>query len=379
MSHKAHHGPCCLQRRLALAVLLLTAALVAGACRPSAPAGLAYEKPEQLDDGWEVSSLAEEGLDGRKIAELTERVEKGRYGLVHSCLIVRHGRLVYERYFRGYRRDTLHNLYSVTKSVTSALVGIALEKGYIPNLQDPVVSYFPEYADGNWDQRKNAITLEHLLMMASGLQYNENPLPYSNARNSHTQMTGSADWMKWALEQPLLVEPGTQFNYSSANTHLFSGILYKTTGRYADELAEEYLFGPLGIANYFWYVGDGFPATSGANGGLQLRPRDMAKFGTMYLQGGRWKGQQVVPQAWVEESLKPRLAAWSGSQYGYQWWIHPYAVGGQAGTWFAARGYGDQLIGLFPALDMVVVFACGNEGRVGGLDDAVLRIVAAAE
>ena len=114
-------------------------------------------------------------------------------------------------------------------------------------------------------------------------------------------MTATGDWMKWALDQPLVAEPGTRFNYSTGNSHLFAGIIYKTAGVHATEFAEERLFGPLGIDNYFWYMGDGYPATGGSFGGLKLRPRDMAKFGAMYLNDGRWKGEQVVPMEWVSD------------------------------------------------------------------------------
>ena len=309
---------------------------------------------------------------------MANQIEDGRYGTVHSCLIVKDGRLVYEAYFHGFSRDVLHRLYSVTKSVTSSLIGIAIEDGLISGVDEPVMAYFPEYVGEGWDESKNAITLEHLLIMSSGLQYDENSYPYSDSRNSWSQMTATGDWMKWTLDQPLVAEPGTRFNYSTGNSHLFAGIIYKTVGVHATEFAEERLFGPLGIGNYFWYVGDGYPATGGSFGGLKLRPRDMAKFGTMYLNGGRWKGEQVVPKEWVSESVVPRISSWGDSQYGYQWWLHSGRVSGEDVDWFAARGYGDQLIAVVPSLDMVIVIASGNEGQGVGLDGAVMGILRAA-
>ena len=359
--------------------LLLAAVLATGGCAlPRVQGRHLYEIPEQLDDGWDVSSLATEGMDVATIGQVVERIESGRYGRVHSLLIVKNDALVYEGHFGGFRRDTLHRLYSVTKSVTSALVGIAIDKGYINGVDEPAISFFPEYVDEAWDHRKDAITLQHLLTMSAGLQYDEQSYPYRDSRNSHTQMTAAYDWMKWTLKEPLVAEPGTRFAYSTGNTHLFSGILQKTTGMYASQFAEEHLFGPLGISDYYWYIGDGFPAAGGSFGGLKLRPRDMAKFGYVYLTGGRWKGVQVVPAEWVRESFVPRITAWWDSQYGYYWWIHSDQVSGREINWFAARGYGDQFICLFPSLDMVVVITCGNEAVASRVEEAIMTIVEAA-
>jgi CubicO group peptidase (beta-lactamase class C family) len=366
-------------RRTWVLILLLAAVLAANGCTAvRSKAHYEYEPPEQLDDGWKVSSLAAEDMDVAAIIQLAERIEAGRYNRVHSCLIVRNDALVYEDYFRGYRREQLHRLYSVTKSVTSALVGIAIGKGFVHSVHEPVISFFPEYVGQAWDHRKDEITLEHLLTMTSGLRYDESSYASSDSRNSHTQMTSSLDWMKWALEEPLIAEPGTRFNYSTANTHLFSGIIHRTSGMYANQFAEEYLFGPLGISEYFWTVGDGYPATGGSFGGLKLRPRDMAKFGYLYLNGGRWNDAQVLPEEWVAQSFVPRSAAGGNSRYGYQWWIHTDRVSGQEIDWFAAKGYGDQFIALFPTLDMLVVITCGNENSPSRLEEAVLTIAKAA-
>jgi len=360
--------------------LLLLAALAAcgASVVPQVASRIDFQIPPELDDGWQVSTLSNEGIDATAIARLVDRIEQGAFNNVHSCLIVRNGALVYEQYFGGIRREKLHRLYSVTKSVTSALIGIAIEQGYIAGVEQPIISYFPEYMDDDWNPHKNAITLQHLLNMTSGLKYDENSYPYSDPRNSHTQMTATRDWMAWALAQPLVAEPGTRFIYSTANSHLFSGIIHRTTGLYANQFAEEYLFGPLGIADYFWTIGDGYPATGGSFGGLKLRPRDMAKFGYIYLNGGRWKGEQIVPEAWVAESLTPRIGAWGEARYGYQWWIQQDRVSGIDLQWFSARGYGGQFIAVFPSLDMVVVLTCGNEQTPAQEEDVILAIAGAA-
>jgi len=365
--------------RTAVSLLLLAALAACGAgALPEIASRLELQAPPQLDDGWRVSALSAEGIDATAIARLEERIEEGAFNDIHSCLIVKNGALVYEQYFGGIRRETLHRLYSVTKSVTSALIGIAIDQGYIGSVDQPVISYFAEYMDEDWDPRKNVITLQHLLCMTSGLQYDENSYAYSDPRNSHTQMTASRDWMAWALAQPLVAEPGTRFIYSTANSHLFSGIIHRTSGLYANQFAEEYLFGPLGITDYFWTIGDGYPATGGSFGGLKLRPRDMAKFGYVYLNGGRWKGVQIVPEDWVTESLMPRIQAWGAACYGYQWWIQHDRVSGDEFEWFSARGYGGQYIALFPSLDMVVVLTCGNEQTPAQEEDVILAIAGAA-
>ncbi len=370
---------CTVRMGRAAAILLLVTALVASGCdRLPLQQNLVVPTPEQLDDGWEVSTLDAEGLDASIIAEVGEELKGQRYGAIHSCLIVKNGALVYEHYSHIRRREAPHRLYSVTKSVTSALVGIALEQGFIDDLDRQVITYFPEYVDEEWNHDKDAITLRHLLTMSAGLQYDENAYRYGDPRNSYTQMTRSDDWMKWTLDQPLVAEPGTRFAYNSGCSHLFSGILFKTTGEYADKFAEKHLFAPLGITNTFWINGNGFPATSGAVGGLSLRPRDMAKIGQMYLNGGRWKGVQVVPEKWVAESFVPRIQAWGDWQYGYQWWMRSDRISGQQIDSFAARGYGDQYIVLFPSLDMVVVITGGNEGRSYAVESAIQTIARAA-
>jgi len=362
-----------------LALIILVALLLSSGCNlatlPSMPV---QEIPERIDDGWEVSRLDAVGIDAAGIAGLEDRIEDGQYGKVHSFLIVKDGLLVFEKYFNGYERDLVHRMYSMTKSVTSALIGIAIGDGLIHGVDEPVVQFFLEYVGEDWDARKNEITLKHLLMMAAGLQYDEHTYPYGDDRNSHAQMSASEDWMKWVLDQPMVAEPGTEFAYSTGNSFLFSRILFETTGMLATEFAEQHLFGPLAIDDYYWAMHDGWPSTGGSSGGLYLRPRDLAKFGTMYLNGGKWKGEQIVPEEWVSESLVPRIDAWWDGQYGYQWWLFDSQVSGQTVSWFAARGYGDQLIAVFPSLEMVVVFTSGNESDEVMLDEGALSVVRAA-
>jgi CubicO group peptidase (beta-lactamase class C family) len=361
-----------------LAVLLLLAAVVATTCDRPGQTGVAYEAPELLDDGWEVASPVAEGLDAGTVQRVAKQIADGEFNYVHSFLVAQNGKLVLEQYYRGQHRDMTHRLYSVTKSVTSALVGIAIDLGYIGGVEETVISYFSEYVGEDWDHDKDAITLQHMLMMASGLEYDENSYPYGDERNSYTRMTATDDWIKWGLEQPLVAKPGSAFAYSSANTHTFAGIIHKTTGLHADEFAEEHLFGPLGVDQYLWYAGDGHPTVSGAHGGLKLRPRDMAKFGQMYLDGGRWKGQQVVPEDWVRESFVPRIDSSWGTRYGYQWWIQEDRILGRDVEWISARGYGEQYIALFPSLEMMVVVTCGNETSWAGVIEAILAMAEAA-
>jgi len=365
--------------RPALTLIVLAAVLLCGGCDLATVLSPQVQAiPEQIGDGWEARPMRSVGLDPLQVAELVEEIEEGQYGKVHSCLIVKNGALVLEEYFNGYDRDLVHRMYSMTKSVTSALVGIAIGDGLIDGVDEKVIQFFPEYVDDDWDARKDQITLKHLLMMSAGLQYDEHTYPYGDHRNSHAQMSASDDWMEWVLTQPMVAEPGTEFAYSTGNSFLFSRILCEATGVPATVFAEQRLFGPLGIEDYYWAEHDGWPSTGGSSGGLYLRPRDLAKFGQMYLDGGKWKGKQIVPEDWVVESLAPRIDAWWDGQYGYQWWLFDSQVGDQIISWFAARGYGDQLIAVFPSLDLVVVFTSGNESDEVFFDEAALSVAQAA-
>ena len=232
---------------------------------------------------------------------------------MHAILIERHGQLIYEEYFDGFDEkwgtslgrvsmtvESKHDLRSVTKSVVSALVGIAHGEGAIKSLDQPVVKWFPEYPELDTPDRRR-VTLAHVLSMTLGFEWNED-VPYSNPRNDEIRMTRDAKPLQYALSRPFAVDPGSDFNYNGGLTQVMAAVLVRATKTSLQEYARTKLFEPLGITDVEW-VGDlaGMPS---AASGLRLRARDAAKFGSLYLHGGKWNGKQVIPSDWVERSTR---------------------------------------------------------------------------
>ncbi len=344
--------------------------------------------PEQMDDDWQTASLDAVGIDENRIKEAIERIHDDTYQNIHSLLIVKDGKLVLEEYFSGYRWayddaqhrgercdfgvDTPHNLASVTKSVTSALVGIAIDRGFIPGVDEKAFTFFPGYSDLS-DERKDGITLEHLLTMTSGLEWNEMELPYSNTSNDLVQLFIVSDPIAYILAQPAESEPGAEWYYNGGGTNILGEVIREATGLRMDDFAEEYLFAPLGITNYEW---DHINLDMiHASGNLKLRPRDMAKFGYLFLNGGVWQGEQIVSQEWIEESTKEHTLTLEANGYGYQWWLETYRSRATSVDSFYAAGWGGQRITVFPSLDMVVVFTGGNYVEGEPVDEIISRYI----
>lgn len=326
--------------------------LLAG-CGRIAPPYL-YEVPPVLDDGWQTAPPEAVGLDRARIEALLQEIRGGGHEHLHSMLLVKGGKLVVEEYLNGYYRQRPQDVASVTKSVTSILVGIAIQQGAIAGVDQPLVELLPEYADLlDADPAKRELRLWHILTMTSGFEWDEETYPYGDPRNDCTQMQQVADPVRFVLERPLAYEPGTHFQYSGANSMLLSAIVKRQTGVQAHQFARAALFEPLDISGARW--GLYASALTDTDGGLSLRPRDMAKIGLLYLDGGAWNGRQVVPSSWVEASTQGHVAADAGAEYGYQWWRTGIRVGlGRADTYFAS-GFGGQAIHVFPEQDMVVV------------------------
>ncbi len=279
-------------------------------------------------------------MDSERLARLFEAIPRQQLN-IHSLLIVRNGYIVAEAYLDPFRQDTPHQLFSCTKGFISALVGIAIEKGYIDGVDYPVLDFFPGRAFANNDPRKEAMTLEHLLTMSSGLDWQEEPRLLS-------RMWQSEDWVQFVLDRRMAEEPGSQFNYCSGCSHLLSAIIQETVGMSTLDFARKHLFGPLGISDVYWELeADGIPI---GGWGLKMRPRDMAKLGYLYLKGGVWDGQQLVPADWVRASVAKHVEARRELEYGYQWWRYPPLDA------YMARGLGAQLIFVIPNLELVAVF-----------------------
>jgi CubicO group peptidase (beta-lactamase class C family) len=299
-------------------------------------------------DGWQTSTPEEQGIDSVKLAAVFEAITNADYN-IHSLLIVRNGYLVAEMVHYPYNAGAVHHMASCTKSFISTLIGMAMERGYITSLDQRVIDFFPDREIANLDDYKRAMTLEDLLTMSGGFDWRggmlENP--------SLDEWTRQPDWVQTMLDWPVKYEPGTRFTYNSGGSHLISAIFQQTTGQTAEAFAAENLFAPLGITDWYWRADPQGVSTGGW--GLWLTPRDMAKFGYLFLNGGAWDGQQIVPAEWVSTATKQHIQAggqWLSDGYGYQWWV-------DAEGYFMALGYGGQFIIVVPERNMVMVATSG--------------------
>lgn len=315
-----------------LFLLLLTA------CRATSTANESIENEIYWPtDGWKTADPDQYGMDGARLDQMFEEIDQQDINL-HSLLIVKNGYIVAEQYYDEFTQDTPHIQYSVTKSFTSALVGIALDEGAILSLNQTIADFFPEYAID--DATKADITLENILTMRTGLGWIEGNEGYAGLSTANNPL----DYM---LALPMIDEPGNDFRYCSGCSYLLSAIVQKTTGTNTADYAEEKLFAPLGIDNVTWEtLGDGTP-----NGGwgLYLTPRQMAKFGYLYLNNGEWDGQQIIPEAWISDSTAPGREVDRYVDYGYQWWIYKDL------NIYAAQGLYGQKIYVIPEENMIVI------------------------
>lgn len=311
--------------------------------RKSSPTATAWPT-----EGWREGSPEAQGVDPARLAA-ADRYLAAEVPHIDSLLVVRGGQMVFERFRRAAARRALHNVKSFTKSVTSALVGIALQTGDLESVHVPLSQLLPDAFMRVDDRRKREITLQDLLTMRSGLAWDE----YGNAT---VQMTSSPNWLRYVLDRPLKHEPGTAFNYSTGDTQLLAAALQAQTGMALHDYAALYLFEPLGIEHFEWPTDPQGVTVGGSE--LALTARDMAKFGYLYLRGGVWEGERLLPEGWVVDSARayttfdPRhVTECAGLGYGYLWWLRPQ--GGHDSM--IAVGYGGQFAYVVPDLDLVVV------------------------
>jgi len=317
--------------------------------------GYEYQIPEKTEDGWETSSLEAVGVDPARIGQMIQTILDGDIENIHGVLLVIKGKLVLEEYFDGFDRDTKHRLFSASKSVTSMLVGMALDRGMIRNLDTPVYEFFPEYKESKWIERQYPVKLKDVLTMTAGLDWSGWDYPGYDSRSTTNQLARSSDWIKFTLNRDALQPSGKQFVYNNGLTMLLGGIVKNTSGLGADKFAEKHLFAPLGISDFTWDK-DPNGAVNTA-WGLSLKPRDMAKLGYLYLQQGNWNGRQVVSRQWVDESVKDHVKQYVflGSGYGYQWWRGKTNIQNAKIDMFYAAGHGGQFIFVCPSLDCVAI------------------------
>jgi CubicO group peptidase (beta-lactamase class C family) len=325
--------------------------------------------PQLLDDGWNVASMDEVGLDTLPIINMLKEIDRWKENLINGILIVKDDRLVFEKYYQGhvfdfeipgltqdiikYKPETLHFLASQSKSVTSLLFGIALDRGLIHSTDDSITSYFsPEYADLIHDG-KEAITIKHLLTMSSGLPWNEEHTSTSDIY----RLFRENDPIFYLLSQQLEATPGQKFHYNSGGTNLLGEIIRRRTGNNLRQFAMINLFTPLGISNFEWETISGEHIF--ASGGLFLSPRDLAKIGQLCLNMGEWNGRSIISKKWLEESTRSWIYPTElgiGNGYGYQWWLNDFNVNGKQFHSYFAAGWGEQLMFIVPEENMIVLF-----------------------
>jgi CubicO group peptidase (beta-lactamase class C family) len=349
----------------------------------------AQAQEESSTKEWPLIQPSAAGFDPTALTALDADVAGGKYGLVDSMLIIRDGKQVFARsylhdygkiygklarhegplnhdlngpynYFSGefhpyYRHSDLHTMQSVSKTVTSITIGIAIGRKEFPaDLDTPILKYFDEYKIANLDERKRRITLRNLLTMTAGLEWNED-LPYNDPKNSADVMESKRDWVEYVIDQPMAAEPGKVWVYSSGVTQLLSHIFKKATGKNIDDYAAEHLFQPLRIAYHWKHSPTALPDTEG---GLYISSSSLAKIGFLFLKNGMWEGKQIVPPDWVAASVKPAMKVEDEGRhwgYGFQWWLQPWGNSHEKFAW-AARGFGGQDLRVVPEYNLIVVF-----------------------
>ena len=297
--------------------------------------------------GWRTSSPEAQGVDSRALAEMVNAARE-QHIPIHSLVIVRHGRVVLTATFYPYHEAELHDIASATKSVTATLVGVAIGKHQLSDVRQSVLPLFADRSIGHRDPRKDAITLQDLLAMTSGLA-----CEFTHGETTQDEMRKSADWTQFVLDLPMAAAPGSTFAYCSPGMHLLSSIVSRATGVSALQYAQREVFGPLGITDVIWPA-DPHGVTHGW-GDLHLRPLDMAKLGFLWLHHGRWENRQLIPAAWMRDALAQH-SAMMGSGYGYGIWVYP----DRTPPMFEANGRGGQRIIVIPDKDVVVVMAGGG-------------------
>jgi CubicO group peptidase (beta-lactamase class C family) len=357
---------------------------VTGACTDPADTGgdYIYRAPQQASDGWDTASLGDVGMDTLPIEDMMNDLERQVDHFVHGIVIAKDGVLVFEEYFPGehldlsnlgdgvalafenFDRNTMHCLASDSKSVTSILLGIAIDRGMVTGTGETMFSFFPDYSSHS-SPVKSQITLAHMLAMASGMPWSES-YPYDDPRNNLVAMVFSDDPIEYVVSMSTVASPGARFIYNSGTTNLLGEIIRRSSGMTLWDFAEQHLFSPLGITSYEWYAFPNAPEMAVASSTLYLRPRDMAKLGQLYLDGGTWNGTRVVSESWVTESTAEVMALSASESptpgylngYGFQWWLGRFSTGGT--DFYTAAGWGGQFIIVIPEHEIVVVITAGD-------------------
>lgn len=306
------------------------------------------EKAPFPTEEWTRAYPEELGMSSEMLDKADKRIKKA-YPNIESMLVVKEGYLVYEKYYKLNNETKIKDTYSVTKSIMSALTGIAIEKGLISSIDDKVAEYIPEFSEYIDDERKKDITIKQVLTMTGGLE---------SIDNNYTSFFYSDDWLKAALAKPLVNSPGEVFVYNTGLTQLLSSVIANVSGMSVMDFAKENLFEKIGMNVTYWQSDK--QGSNGGGSGLCLTSQDMARFGYLYLNNGLWDNEQVIPAEWIEDSLKSHIKANDTQDYGYLFWIEKISdtVNSKTYSIFQAYGSGGQIIMVIPELDMVIVITC---------------------
>ena len=294
-------------------------------------------------EGWQSTTPEEQGMRSQNFADMMEVIRKNHYS-IDSVLIIRNGYLVLDAYFYPFSKGQKHPIHSCTKSIVSALTGIAIDKGYLKDVNQPVADFFSEKKIANFDEFKRSITLEHLLMMTTGMDCQDS---YLYDWKGILEMRKSGDWAQYVLDLPMASPPGKSFEYCNGASYLLSVIIHQTTKMKTLDFAKKYLFSPLGISEVEWESSP--QGIDIGYAGMWLTPHDMAKIGWLYLNNGKWGQTQILPASWVDMSTHAHIEANPGDYYGYHWWVNDDGS-------YAAIGYKGQFIFVAPEIKTVVVF-----------------------
>ena len=345
-------------------------------------------------ESWPVATPAEVGLSVAVLDSIDAEIQGGRYGYVDRLLVIRRGRLAWDRryqhdydaiygdsarlattlrshdrsgpynYFNDwwhpyYRRGELHTLQSVTKTITSIIIGAATTRGDFPSLDTRVLSFFDSGEVANVDDRKRRLTIRHLLTMTAGLDWDE-ARPYGDTANTAIQLEASYDWVDFAIDRPMAEDPGALFAYNSGASQILAHVFARATGTDVEEYAAMHVFQPLGIRDWYWKrTPAGVPDTEG---GLYMRADDLARLWQLFLLGGEWNGRRIVSEQWVRESVTPAIAVGNPQNrvaYGYKWWLYPNPLDDQQTLW-AGNGFGGQFPIAVPGHDLILVLNAWN-------------------
>ena len=304
------------------------------------------------DNNWKFDTPENHGVNAALLNKLHKEIETTD---ILSCVIVKEGYIIDEYYKDGYDENSLFRMHSCTKSVTSALIGIAIDKGLLSGVEAQLTDFFPQLATSDNPYRQE-MTILHLLEHTSGIEWPEwnGPIfrPFVTSQN----------WVEFIFAQPMAAKPGSTFNYTTGGSHLLSALLQQATGETAYDFALKHVIKPVGMDSVQWSA-DPQGITDGGNG-IYMSARDAAKFGQLYLNNGRWGEKQIIPEEWVRESTKPQSAGYTRyGKYGYQWWVKAFGENGAYNAYYAL-GHGGQYIFVVPELKLVTVITSLSSANV---------------